>query len=467
MNKQDAISQLKTYFTNDLFEIKEQEQLLSDSWRKSRVDYAVYQRVKNTIHIHPDKDELIEGEETVLTPFCFIILTSDSVALRYSKQIAKRIISDSAFWFGIILDAEINVYTSFENPSFVYSWKKCSIENIASIIGEFQNRKLDEDSFRSALTATIEKLKLNTEREKLIIDAIHDNIDRFYFSQYGRTVSITLLNQFALISSILRKTGVTPSKRLCRYTSANSLHRIIDSRVESMCGLAVMNDKSEGFYLDKCISPSASYNIWTKPQYEVDEYNNAYITSLCDIGKSDDLTMWRLYGGEDGDGVCLEYDLDDDVIRQSTHLLLMPVQYGNYNNPIIQLFRLINKFPIILGFQFVLSFKNIFRYFVKPEGFKIEEEYRLLLKKDKSVAGMMKFPKWIFNNTYKIFHPIQELELPSSTEDQIKSPLILKKVILGPKCKEASVNKVQLRAWLNQLGLSHIVVEESKISFYR
>lgn len=61
MNKQDAISQLKTYFTNDLFEIKEQEQLLSDSWRKSRVDYAVYQRVKNTIHIHPDKDELIEG----------------------------------------------------------------------------------------------------------------------------------------------------------------------------------------------------------------------------------------------------------------------------------------------------------------------------------------------------------------------------------------------------------------------
>ncbi len=220
--------------------------------------------------------------------------------------------------------------------------------------------------------------------------------------------------------------------------------------------------------MDACISPSTSHNIWTKPQHEIDEYNKAFITSLCDINKSDDLTMWRLYGGEDGDGVCLEYELDMDIIRKSKHLLLMPVQYGDHNNPIIDLFRVVSKLPAIMGFKFVLSFKNIFRYFVKPDDFDIEKEYRLLLVTQSVKNLVVDPPKWIFNEAYKIFHPIQELALPDAKGDKIlKSPLKLKKIILGPKCKETSVNRVQLKAWLNQKGKGNIDVEESSISFYR
>ena len=120
-----------------------------------------------------------------------------------------------------------------------------------------------------------------------------------------------------------------------------------------------------------------------------------------------------------------------------------------------------------MGFQFVLSYKNIFRYFVKPEGFNIEEEYRLLLIKDNNPQFKLAASKWIFNSTYSIFHPIQELNLTSTDDKEILSPLKLKKIILGPKSKESKVNKVQLRSWLNQLGLSNIKVEESKIDFYR
>ena len=90
-----------------------------------------------------------------------------------------------------------------------------------------------------------------------------------------------------------------------------------------------------------------------------------------------------------------------------------------------------------------------------------------MLIRDNKVANKLEDPKWIFNETYKIFHPIQVLDLPDSPkEDTVKSPLILKKIILGPKCNEANVNNLQLRALLNQLGLN-IAVEESAISFYR
>ena len=42
MDKQYVLSQLLSFFGNENFEIKENEQLLSDSWRKSRIDYVVY-----------------------------------------------------------------------------------------------------------------------------------------------------------------------------------------------------------------------------------------------------------------------------------------------------------------------------------------------------------------------------------------------------------------------------------------
>lgn len=471
MNKQDVLSRLKEHFPDNLFEIKEQEQLLSDSWRVSRIDYVVYQKVKISIKDNPENNKLIEDEETILSPFCVILSTSESlsshISLRYARQIIKRIISDSAFWLGVVLDKEINIFTTFENPSGSYSWKKCTLEKASSIIDYFKSHKFSEDQFRESLFDIIDNLKEDTKSQKSIIEILKENVKEVQFIQYGRNISIPLIDQFTIVSSIMKKLNIRPTKKLCRYTSASSLHRIISSQVESMCGLAVMNDKSEGFYLDTCISSSASYNIWTRPQYEVDEFNKAYITSLCDIGKSDDLTMWRLYGGEDGDGVCLEYDIDDNIIKNSTYLLLMPVMYGKNNNPIIQLFRLVNKIPIINGFQFVLSYKSIFRYFVKPDGFKIEEEYRLLLLRHNSINSKLNPPKWIFNPSYKIFHPIQELDLPSSIANKIKSPLILKRIILGPKCKEANVNKVQLRAWLNQIGMSGISVEESSITFYR
>lgn len=333
------------------------------------------------------------------------------------------------------------------------------------MITEFTSKLLD-DSFKTKFIEKLDNVSKESERERIIAKALKELVSDFRFVRYGRTVSISFEEQFMLIKAILKAANIKPTKEFCRYTSSTSLHRTINGQKESMCGLAVMNDKSEGFYLDKCLFPKSASTLWSKTQKEVDDYNEVFITSLCNKEKSDDLTMWRLYGGEDGDGVCLEYDIDLDYMRKNKNFLLMPVFYGNTNNPIIQLFRFILKLPLVAGFQFILSYRNIFRYFVKPDGFKIEDEQRLLFIRNNTIASKVDKPKWIFNSSYRIFHPIQELAFQSSGKE-VHSPLILKKVILGPKCAESNINRVQLLSWFNSIGLTGVAVEDSAIKFYR
>ena len=451
MTKIELVKKVIDVFREEGLQIEENQKLLSDNWRKSTVDYVVYQE--------------IDGEQM---PFAVVITTSsaESVNLTYAKRIIAHILEDSAFWFGLVIDKDIHIYSFVNNESRAFSWKKVDERILSDKIAEFADKCLVEDSFKKILIDSLDNVSKESARETIIATALKELVTGFKYVRYGRTVSVSFEEQFALIKTILKAAKIKPIKEFCRYTSSASLHRIIDGQKESMCGLAVMNDKSEGFYFDKYLSPKSSSSLWRKTQKEVDAYNKVFITSLCGREKSDDLTMWRLYGGQDGDGVCLEYDIDLDYLRKSQNFLLMPVFYGNSNNPVIQVFRFILKLPLIAGFQFVLSCKNIFRYYVKPDGFKIEDEQRLLFIRDNAIASKIDKPKWIFNSSYKIFHPIQELKLHLSGEE-VHSPLILKKIILGPKCAEPNINRVQLLSWLETIGLKGITVVESSIKFYR
>lgn len=475
MNRSERLALILEIFNNGAYIIKKNEQLLSDSWRKSTVDYVIYEEKENDLEKADEDQEntlLPLDKKKILVPFGIIQKgysnSMDVMNVTYAKRIVTRVVQDSAFWFGLVVDEDLSLYISDEKPIGKFSWKKPSLDELKEYVTDIRKRKLNTEEFRTAFESTLNAVKSSTQNEALIIDILKHLTPTIEFIQFGRTVTTYKDTQFQIIRDILSHLDSKKTNEFCRYTSSNSLHRIIKDNKESMCGLAVMNDKSEGFFLDQCISPVTSSNIWTRPQQEINEYNNAFITSLCSQNKSDDLTMWRLYGGKDGDGVCLIYEIDDDMVISSPNFIFLPISYGGKNNPIIQLFKLIKRLPLIYSFQFVLSYRNIFRYFVKPEQFKVEEEFRLLLIRDNKIKSKLDDPKWIFNSTYNIFHPIQELESSSSNkENKLKSPLKLKSIILGPKCTEAKVNKVQLRCWLNQLGLNNVEVRESDIDFYR
>lgn len=424
--------------------------MLSEKWKKNDADLAIINR-KDPTHQN----------------FAVLVSTSKSEKCKidstYAKKIVKRMVEEYDFWVGLVWDT--GTLWEFDPTRKGTEWQKISVHDIVCILNTFIESHVS-DNFIENTIESLQKLKI-TQYEKKIIEPLStwlQELDKRYLFQQNRTISVHIVEQFKLLTLILKNYNIRKTYNFCRYTSITSLKRILLEQHESMCGLAGMNDKSEGFFLDKCLTGN-SFNLSTKPQYVVDQYNEIFILSLCDVAKSDDLTMWRLYGS-DCKGVCLHYDVNLEEIRKSQEFFLMPVCYGDADNPLVTLFKILNRLPYILGCKFGLTHKYIWRYFVKPKDFEVEEEYRLLyLPNDKSKSTL----KWIYNDGYGIFHPLREFDSPL-TKKSSQFPLQLKKVILGPKCSEAPINKVQLKSYIGNspnFKSSTLDIIFSKIDFYR
>lgn len=109
-----------------------------------------------------------------------------------------------------------------------------------------------------------------------------------------------------------------------------------------------MNDKSEGFYLYKCLKGDSIY-LYRKPQSFINKYNNIFSLSLCNANKKDDLTMWRLYDN-DCNGVCLIYEVNMAAVVNSEEFFLMPVSYGEAN-AVVSIFKIFEELPYIEGMK--------------------------------------------------------------------------------------------------------------------
>lgn len=424
--------------------------MLSEQWKKKDADLAIINR-KDPAHQN----------------FAVLVSTSKSekckIDFLYAKEIVQHMVEEYDFWIGLVWDT--GSLWEFDPTKKESEWQKIPIHDIVGILNTFIDSHVP-DNFIENTIESLQELKFN-QSEKVIIGPLStwlQGLEKKDLFQQNRTISIPLVEQFKLLSSILKASNIQKSYSFCRYTSISSLKRILLEQHESMCGLAGMNDRSEGFFLDKCLTGN-SFKLSTKPQYVVDQYNEIFILSLCDEAKSDDLTMWRLYGS-DCKGVCLHYDINLEEIRKSQEFFLMPICYGDANNPLVTLFKILTRLPYILGCKFGLTHKYIWRYFVKPKDFEVEEEYRLLyLPNGKSKSTL----KWIYNEGCGIFHPLREFDSPLTDKSSI-FPLQLKKVILGPKCSEAQINKVQLKSYVrnsSKFNSSNLDILVSKIDFYR
>lgn len=453
------LQEILDLFDNNLFLKLENYNLLAESWKKPSADWVIS----------------LERDSSI---FAIIVKTSEAkdrtINRSYGKRLIKEMVLSTEAWYGILLDGD-KIFLFKPTSSIFGKWQDTSIDGImsenASLLNEKFNSELSLKNLKKILYQNDNKAL--SAREQMIRNVIRDKIEEIlkdkskqfknHVSHFGRLFSLSLTDQFDILTALLKNVGVKPTYELCRYTSLGNLTRHLSDSTDSMCGLAVMNDKSEGFYLEKCLSSNASFNIYNKAPKVIDEYNKAFITSLCNIDKADDLTMWRLYGGTDGDGCCLVYEPNINLIRKSNSFILMPVCYANHNNILIQLFRYIRKtLPFVGLWQFGFSHMSAWSYFVKPQGFEIENEFRLLFLYDEKDQSHP-VPKWILNDDKNIFFPIVVF---GQYPNKVQYPLTLRKIIIGPKCKESHVNRVQLKQWIKALGLT-IEVEESKIDFYR
>ena len=252
--------------------------------------------------------------------------------------------------------------------------------------------------------------------------------------------------------------GHIPTK-LCRFTTRHNLFLLLKDGKQNMCSIVCMNDKSEETYADKKIGWDES---WGKVHLD---NNNCFILSLMPQDKSDDLTMWRLYG-DDAKGVCLNYEIKEKQRGRKLNgdFYISAISYGESEKVHRELDFLMCVMQINLNhWQIQFNRWHIWKHFFKSFRFKDEKEVRLLYLSD----GKKKEEKqWIENSSSGIVSKMLLFPMiPTNT-----FPLHLTNVIVGPKAPEPRKIAEQFSFMVSQEWSAYgtpILLRQSDIKEYR
>jgi len=241
-------------------------------------------------------------------------------------------------------------------------------------------------------------------------------------------------NQF-----FLNLLGRVDSLELCRYSTLDSLFRLLKNAKQNMCSIVCMNDKGELNYVNTRVAPSYS-SIPEDP-------NNCFILSLLPVRPNnvlpdkpheDELTFWRLYG-DDASGVCLTYSVNPGINTDkypAFKLARVSYEREDGSHPELSFVNALMSSNTINGKA--LSFRNwhIWKHFFKNRHFAIEDEVRLLYMPQK---GSKPEIEWIKNDSNKIVSKMCLFTLKPRKNTRIKFPLTLVSALIGPKITEPEV----------------------------
>lgn len=220
------------------------------------------------------------------------------------------------------------------------------------------------------------------------------------------------------------------NKKLCRYTTLNSLFDLLDKKSQNMCNIVCMNDRGEYRYADE-------YVYGRYPQLgskDFDELDSCYILSLLDMKKEDDLTMWRLYGN-DAKGACIAYEAREPILGgKDGKFFLANVSYGleNGTHPKLEFVKVMISELSKRGWSLRLRRWNIWKHFFKSHHFAVEKEIRLMYYDAPNPRTGEKDFKWIKNSDSQIVTKMQLF-------DYANFPLKIDFARIGPKCQEAEL----------------------------
>ena len=233
-----------------------------------------------------------------------------------------------------------------------------------------------------------------------------------------------------------------------KYTSLETLLKILKTENLLMFSLAGMNDRKEiGFYT------SNEYNENTKRYYDLElmsvlrESNKRFITSLTSL--LDNLDMWRFYG-DNARGVSIEF-----AISKKFPYLYPISYYGKENNFLSEIKSFIDSLNDI-KFKFLSLHK--WQYYIKPDCFKDENEFRILIEKNKP-------DDWCLTST-GVITPCINYNLDLRSSQISEPPVTINAIILGPNMKEKDRNMMQLEFLMESKGFRPIRIDKSKIDCY-
>lgn len=163
---------------------------------------------------------------------------------------------------------------------------------------------------------------------------------------------------------------------ICRYTTLDTLNRILTDKKQSCCSIVCMNDKSECYYADHYVYEKESLPLSALSDESVRELNSHFITSCTNISHADNLSMWRMYA-DNARGVCLVFQMDEEKIKKG--FLLAPVSYAREDgsHPELEIIKEVMN-TSLKKYRIVFRTFNLWKHFFKSFDYAEEAEIRLL-----------------------------------------------------------------------------------------
>lgn len=310
--------------------------------------------------------------------------------------------------------------------------KLSNIPNVAKLLSQFMSYCIDPEDLG---------YDVNEQTYFLVDWEKSDGIESRFFVKYFRE-----------LFQGIQKHAVAPKPymigKIAKYLSLETALMILKSGKVRVMSVTAMNDKREIGPLFSEITKNESDFLVNKTKTHFARHR--YITSFTN--KIDDLTMWRLYG-DNGNGVCLIFS------EPNEYLYYLPVEYlGMKSDGILKKVNCIYEELLNHGYKFTFkSMETIWQYYLKPEGFKTEQELRYLLIDETKPDGYMIASNGVISG-YK--------DLPLFSE-QNQYPASLQGIILGPNIRNVEINKFQLEAISEENGIPlNLGIEYSSIDYY-
>lgn len=263
-------------------------------------------------------------------------------------------------------------------------------------------------------------------------------------------------SEHSIIGKLLPKPIGEEEKEFYKYTSFDTLTKIIQNGTIRMNSVVAMNDTSETNILQDVIR-----NFKEPKESEADTYlesNTRFITSFTDL--EDSLPMWAQYGDK-GTGVCLVFERGplfktDDLLH---------ITYISKEDETVKKMQQLQVALKEKGINFYFALLDKYRNFVKYDFYKSEDEYRYLVTQNMD-------EEWSINSEYNLYVPHIDKRIAIGNIDKknmhkYNFPFVLRRVILGPAMVNQKNNVWQLNYIATRKNLWNFKVEPSKIDNYR
>lgn len=224
---------------------------------------------------------------------------------------------------------------------------------------------------------------------------------------------------------------------ICRYTTFETLERILREKKQSVCSIVCMNDETECYYADEYLEKKGGKNEKDVLETDYEELNKCQISSCTHIMLADKLSLWRMYG-DDGKGVCLKFKINKDLLKEKG-FYLYEMSYAFPKEDEHKDLNVVSELKQLRVRDYLFEFKawHIWKHFFKPIHYIDEREVRLLyIKQDADQF------KWIRTSNSNILAPVIEFGIEKGRNE---FPFVLSEIILGPKFPEAATNAAQIK----------------------